>query len=132
MDAPLPLLRLRLITENTSDSVAADAPRADAPRTSLVATHSPLGVRGGSFLSLLNPPDWAALAAKRCRNVHTLPILAGDPDGRNPKTLTDDEKREARATDPRAAASIDRVDTIPQDAFERPHGVIRPLRPRAG
>ena len=44
-------------------------------------------------------------------------------------TLTDEEKREARATDPRAAAIIDRVDTIPQDAFERLHGVIRSLRP---
>lgn len=166
VDAPLPLLRLRLITENTADSVAPDAPRADALRTSLVATHSLLGVRGGSFLSLLDPPVWAARAAKDCRNVHTFPVLAGDPktgevmlsspilmDYDYPKvspespgdlfdateideilslrtlTLTDEEKREARATDPRAAAIIDRVDTISQDAFERLHGVIRSLRP---
>jgi hypothetical protein len=164
--SPSPLLRLRLITENTADSVAADASRADALRTSLVATHSLLGVRGGSFLSLLDPPAWAAQAAKQCRNVHTFPVLAGDPktgevmlsspilmDYDYPKvspespgdlfdateideilslrtlTLTDEEKREARATDPRAAAIIDRVDTISQDAFERLHGVIRSLRP---
>ncbi len=76
VDAPSPLLRLRLITENTADSVAAEAPRADALRTSLVATHSLLGVRGGSFLSLLDPPAWAAHAAKDCRNVHTFPVLA--------------------------------------------------------
>jgi hypothetical protein len=171
VDAPSPLLRLRLITENTTDSVAAEASRADALRTSLVATHSLLGVRGGSFLSLLDPPAWAAQAAKDCRNVHTFPVLAGDPMCMDPKTsetvlsspilmdydypkvspespgdlfdateideilslrtltLTDEEKREARATDPRAAAIIDRVDTIPQDAFERLHGVIRSLRP---
>ena len=166
VDAPSPLLRLRLVTENTADSVAADASRADALRTSLVATHSLLGVRGGSFLSLLDPPAWTAQAAKECRNVHTFPVLAGDPKSSDvmlsspilmdydyPKvspespgdlfdateideilslrtlTLTDEEKREARATDPRAAAIIDRVDTIPQDAFERLHGVIRSLRP---
>ena len=43
-------------------------------------------------------------------------------------TLTDEEKREARATDPRAAAIIDRVDDMPQEIFERLHGAIRYLR----
>lgn len=46
--------------------------------------------------------------------------------------LTDDEKREARATDPRAAAIIDRVDTMPPEIFERLHGAIRSLRPVGG
>ncbi|WP_298564819.1 hypothetical protein, partial [Streptomyces luteogriseus] len=41
--------------------------------------------------------------------------------------LTDDEKREARATDPRAAAILDRVDTMPQEVFERLHGAVRSL-----
>lgn len=43
-------------------------------------------------------------------------------------TLTDDEKREARATDPRAAAIIDRADTMPAEMLERLHGAIRSLR----
>jgi hypothetical protein len=58
-------------------------------------------------------------------------------------TLTDDEKAEARATDPRAAAVIDRVDSMPGEILERLHGAIRSfgppnvgtrvrLRPRAG
>lgn len=42
--------------------------------------------------------------------------------------LTDEEKREARATDPRAAAIIDRVDTIPPEVLDRLHGAIRSLR----
>lgn len=42
--------------------------------------------------------------------------------------LTDDEKREARATDPRAAEIIDRVDSMPQDVLDRLHGAIRYLR----
>jgi hypothetical protein len=42
--------------------------------------------------------------------------------------LTDDEKGEARATDPRAAAIIDRVDAMPQEVLDRLHGAIRYLR----
>ncbi|MER7896749.1 hypothetical protein ABTX62_11635 [Streptomyces sp. NPDC096046] len=45
--------------------------------------------------------------------------------------LTDEEKREARATDPRAAAILDRVDTMPQEVFERLHGAVRSLTPAA-
>ena len=45
-------------------------------------------------------------------------------------TLTDEEKAEARATDPRAAAVIDRVDSMPGEILERLHGAIRTLRPR--
>jgi hypothetical protein len=165
VDAPSRLLRLRLVTENTTASVAAGVPRSEALRTSLVATHCLLGVRGGAFLSLLDPPAWAAAAARECRNVHTFPVLAGDPDSRDvllsspilmydhpqvsPEspgdlfdateideilslrtlTLTDEEKSEARATDARAAAILDRVDTLPQEVMQRLHGAVRSLRP---
>nr|WP_240634669.1 MULTISPECIES: hypothetical protein [Streptomyces] len=43
--------------------------------------------------------------------------------------LTDEEKREARATDARAAAILDRVDTMPQEVFARLHGAVRSLAP---
>lgn len=43
--------------------------------------------------------------------------------------LTEEEKREARATDPRAAEILDRVDTMPPEVFERLHGAIRSLSP---
>ncbi|MBO8195266.1 hypothetical protein ITI46_26985 [Streptomyces oryzae] len=43
--------------------------------------------------------------------------------------LTDEEKREARATDPRAAAILDRVENMPQEVFARLHGAIRSLEP---
>ena len=167
-DAPFPVHRLRLVTENTTGSIAVDAPRAQALQRSLVATHSLLGIRGGSFLSLLDPPAWAGAAAKECRNVHTFPVLAGDPSNQDvmlsspilmdydypqvsPEspgdlfdateideilslralTLTDEEKREARATDPRAAAIVDRVEEIPREVWERLHGAVRSLG-RAG
>ena len=34
-------------------------------------------------MSLLDPPAWAAAAAKECRNLHTFPVLAGDDGGRD-------------------------------------------------
>ncbi|MBP2320040.1 hypothetical protein JOF56_000425 [Kibdelosporangium banguiense] len=40
-------------------------------------------------------------------------------------TLTDEEKREARATDERAAEVIDRVDHLPAELVERLHGTLR-------
>ena len=46
--------------------------------------------------------------------------------------LTEDEKRQARATDPRAAAIVDRVDAMPQELLDRLHGTVRYLRSVTG
>ena len=45
--------------------------------------------------------------------------------------LSDDEKAEARATDPRAAALLDRVESMDAETMARLHGTIRSLRPTA-
>ena len=167
-DAPAPFLLhlLRVEIENTVADLAADAPRPDALRRSLLAAHTLLGVRGGAFLSLLDPPAWAAHAAGTCVNLHTFPVLAGSDDAPagvvlsspiilydHPRvapespgdlfdageideiltlrtlTLTDEEKREARATDARAAEVIDRADAIPREVLARLHGAVRSLTP---
>ena len=161
--APFPLLRLRVVVENTVGDLADDAVRPAVLRRSLVATHTVLAVSGGRFLSLLEPPEWAAAAAAACVNLHTFPVLAGEghdlvlsspvilydhpsiaPESPGQlfdsgeideilslrtMTLTDAEKAEARATDPRAAALVDRVDAIPDDVLARLHGTVRSLRP---
>jgi len=44
-------------------------------------------------------------------------------------TLTDDEKAEARGTDPRAAAIIDRCDEMPEEIWSRLHGALRSFDP---
>ncbi|MFD0592869.1 hypothetical protein ACFQZ4_10185 [Catellatospora coxensis] len=44
-------------------------------------------------------------------------------------TLTDEEKRLVRATDPRGEALLGRAETLPPEVFERLHGAIRQLRP---
>ncbi len=46
--------------------------------------------------------------------------------------LTDEEKREARATDPKAAAIIERSDTMPPEVLDRLHGAVRYLRSITG
>jgi hypothetical protein len=43
-------------------------------------------------------------------------------------TLTDEEKAEARATDPRAAAIVDRIDDMDPETWARLHGTMRELR----
>ena len=42
-------------------------------------------------------------------------------------TLTEDEKREARGTDPRAAAVMDRIEAMTPASFEALHGTFRSL-----
>jgi hypothetical protein len=44
-------------------------------------------------------------------------------------TLTDEEKREARATDARASELLDQVDDLPREVFERLHGALRSVVP---
>lgn len=157
--------RLRVVVQNTGVAVGPAAPRAEALRHSLIATHTVLGGHGLRFVSLIDPPEWAAGHARACHNVHTFPVLAGPPDRADralsspillqdhpsvaPEspgdlhdaaeideilslrtlTLTDEEKREARATDPRAARIVDRVDNMPDQVLARLHGAIRSLRP---
>ncbi|WP_037604229.1 hypothetical protein [Streptacidiphilus rugosus] len=42
--------------------------------------------------------------------------------------LTDQEKREARGTDDRAAAVVDLADSLPPEIWERLHGAVRSMR----
>ncbi len=173
LPGPFGALRLRLVVENSStaddpDTPLAQAPREVALRRSLVAAHTMLAVSPGSFLSLTDPPEWAAPAAAACVNEHVWPVLAGPPErsdlllctpiilGDHPQlapesptnlfdgceideilslrtmVLTDEEKAEARATDPRAAAVVDSIEDMPPEIWERLHGAIRSLGPTRG
>lgn len=44
-------------------------------------------------------------------------------------TLTDEEKREAMATDERVRRIVERSESIPREMFERLHGAIRSIKP---
>ncbi|MER7950396.1 hypothetical protein ABTY59_23715 [Streptomyces sp. NPDC096079] len=169
LDGPYRVERLTVTVENTSDWTAEPAAdRHAALPYSLVATHTLLRVDGGSFLSMTDPPEWAGGAVAACRNLHTWPVLAGEPGGDDlmlsspiiledhpaiaPESpgalydateideilalrtaaLTDEEKREARGTDARAAAVIELADTMPPEVLERLHGAVRSLQSVTG
>lgn len=165
---PYGVLRLRVRVENRTGPPVPLRSRDDGLRYSLIAAHLLIGVAGGSFLSMTDPPEWAAAAVAGCVNVGTWPVLAGPPECRNlvlsspvilydhpevaPESagdlfdateideiltlrtlaLTDEERKEARATDPRAADLIDRLDGLPPEMLERMHGAIRYLSPAPG
>ncbi|MGW5255375.1 hypothetical protein ACWERW_20530 [Streptomyces sp. NPDC004012] len=82
LDGPFRVMRLTAVVENTSPWTPADGEAADRgsalPR-SLMATHLLLGLSAGSFLSMTEPPEWAKDAITSCRNLHTWPVLAGEP-----------------------------------------------------
>ena len=166
-EAAVPLHRLTIGVENRS-RMPSRAARADALRHSLLSCHVLLAAPGGSFISLLDPPEWAKPAAMACSNVHAFPVLVGEPGQAGamlsspiilpdypqvaPESpgdlhdateideiltlrtlaLTDLEKQEARATDARAAAILDRVDGMPPEVLARLHGAIRTLAPAGG
>jgi hypothetical protein len=52
--------------------------RREAHWRAFASTHTILGVRGGAFISLLDPPDELKDAAAACNNQGTWPVLAGE------------------------------------------------------
>jgi hypothetical protein len=165
---PYGAIRLRIRVENRTEPRVPLRTRDDGLKHALIAAHLLIRVAGGSFLSLTDPPEWAAGEVAACVNAGTWPVLAGPPECRDlmlsspvilydhpqvaPESagdlfdateideiltlrtlaLTDKERQEARATDPRAAGLIDRLDDLPAEMLERMHGAIRYLSPGPG
>jgi hypothetical protein len=79
-----PLLRVRLHLRNTGDwPRERGADRAAATCGALVSLHTLLAVDDGAFLSLLDPPPWAAEAAAGCTRRGAWPVLVGPPGARD-------------------------------------------------
>jgi hypothetical protein len=57
--------------------------RPEALRHSLVAAHLLVAARGGAFVSLIDPPEWASRYAEDCEQIGTFPVLAGAPGARD-------------------------------------------------
>jgi hypothetical protein len=155
---PDPLARVSVEVANTTEGAPPEA-RDKAVRHSLVAVHTLLAIDDGTFLSMLDPPPYAADAVTACTSEGTYPVLIDDdvvlsspiimydrpavaPESSGDMfdateideilalrvlTLTDDEKREARGTDPRAAAVVDRWESLDAEALGRLHGTFRTL-----
>ena len=152
------LLRVAAALRNTATWDPGDSTRDRVAARSLVSTHLLLSVSGGAFVSLLDAPDagclnagwWPALISDDVSLV--APIVLPDRPEIAPEspgdlfdateideiltlrvmTMTDEEKVAARGTDPRAAAIVDRCDTLPPEQLERLHGARRDVDPPAG
>jgi hypothetical protein len=60
------------------DEEARSEARAETMLRALVSAHTILSVRGGEFVSLLDPPEELCEAAAVCRNIGTYPVLVGE------------------------------------------------------
>jgi hypothetical protein len=77
------LFRVSIPVKNVSLMEAPAANRDEALMQCLVSTHTILGVKGGEFVSLLEPPLESQDLASRCRNVGAWPVLVGEPGQRD-------------------------------------------------
>src|SRR5580693_4140377 len=77
---PYQVLRLRVQVENATTPLTELRTRDDGLRSALIAAHLLIGVPGGKFLSMTDPPEWAAPEVRACQNTGTWPVLAGPPD----------------------------------------------------
>jgi hypothetical protein len=161
--APYEAIRITARLENSTDFADMSASRDEVLRHSLVSAHLMLAAEDARFLSLLEPPEWAAPFAASCTQEGLYPVLVGEDERLvlaspiilydHPQiapesgveffdateideiltlrtlTLTDAEKAEVRAGDPKAAALLDRVEAMPAGDLQALHGTIRRLRP---
>jgi hypothetical protein len=164
---PVTLVTVRIENRTPVPDVAPD----DRPgwlRHALVACNTILEVEGASFVSLLDPPEWAKGFVGQCVNEGVFPVLAGPADqagvvlsspiilydhpelaaqsesaffdgleidellSLRTMTLSEQERREARGTDPRVASLLREVDDMPPDLWERLHGTVRYLDAMTG
>ena len=73
------LFRVTITLANLAENEhPAECRREDVLSRSLLSTHTVLGVTGGAFVSLLDPPADLQQAASECRNIGTWPVLIGD------------------------------------------------------
>jgi hypothetical protein len=80
LPGPYGLARVRVRVTNESTCEPESLRRPHLLRHCLVAAHSLLSLTDGSFVSMLEPPEWAAPAVAGCVNQHTWPVLVGAGD----------------------------------------------------
>ena len=78
LEGPYSLMRLRIAVTNTSACDPAPLDRPQVLRHSLITAHTVLAVTGATFVSLLEPPEWAKPAVASCVNERTFPVLVGE------------------------------------------------------
>jgi hypothetical protein len=77
------LYKVSIHTRNVSPMEGRGAGRDAALMQSLVSTHVILGLRGGEFVSLLEPSEELQDLVAQCQNVGAWPVLVGEPGQRD-------------------------------------------------
>ncbi len=158
-------VRLTTRIENTTPCDTSEiADRNRAQRRAFASTYTILSVRGGHWVSLMDPPQDLRQAAASCENQGTWPVLVGEAgstdtllsspiilydypqiapespgdffDGTEIDemltlrilTMTDEEKREMAAADPRTRALLERTEAMTPMEIGRLHGALRSPR----
>ena len=133
-------------------------------RHTFASTHTALEVKGGEFVSLMDPPEELREAVQGCENLKTWPVLVGDEGERtillsspiilydypqiapespgdlfdgteidqmlilNILNLTDEEKEEMRASDPRGREILARCESLSTEELMKLNGTFRDIR----
>ena len=105
LPGPYGALRLRVAIENHTSPDGPLRRREDGLRLALIATHALIHVPGGRFLSLTDPPEWAAPYAAACTNTATWPVLAARRNAGNWCSARRSSSMTTRGSPPRARAS---------------------------
>jgi hypothetical protein len=80
---PYGAIKLHVRVENRASPQVPLRSRDDGLKYSLIAAHLLIAVTGGTFLSMTDPPEWAAAEVAGCENIGTWPVLAGPADCRD-------------------------------------------------
>jgi hypothetical protein len=72
-----PIVKVRVRIENRTPILNALIDRDQAKLHSLMSTHAILGINGGEFVSLIDPPDDCRDLAASCENNGAWPVLVG-------------------------------------------------------
>jgi len=77
------LFKVGVVVRNHTPLETRESSRDEALMHSVVSTHLILGVEGGEFVSLLEPPAELQELVAQCRNVGAWPVLVGEPGQRD-------------------------------------------------
>ena len=77
------LFKASIFVRNTTPLETPASSRDEALIQSLVSTHTILGIKGGEFVSLLEPPEELQELVAQCQNVGAWPVLVGEPGQRD-------------------------------------------------
>jgi hydrogenase maturation protease len=81
------LFKITVRISNAAPTAPASVNRAEALMQSLLSAHTILAVKGGKFVSLLDPPAALKEFVSACINIGTWPVLAGE-EGRRENMLS--------------------------------------------